>query len=180
MTIKRLILYITIMAIPVVILFIYILFVTGFTLNWKNNLGTFGDSFGVVNALFTGLTFSGLIITLLQQREEIKIQKEDLLDSRKEFKRSADAQEKTARLTAFSDLLKEYNEKIKILDIRISEGEKQHNANRTQVDLLRNELYNSKPYKHPMTDELKEIKAKKDKIMSDLEKYLQESAINKG
>jgi hypothetical protein len=47
--------------------------------------GPFGDQFGVVNALFTGLTFAGLFYTILlqrkqmdQQREEISITKENL------------------------------------------------------------------------------------------------------
>ncbi len=168
MNIKRLILYITIILIPVATLFGYILFVTS-TTNWKTNLGTFGDSFGVVNTLFTGLTFSGLIINLLQQREEIKIQKEDLLESRKQFSRSADAQEKTARLTAFSGLLKEYNEQIETLSIRISESENRPSKD----DYLRDVLNNSPPYKHPMTDKLEELKTKKSNILEELEKSLQ-------
>ncbi len=168
MNIKRLILYITIILIPVATLFGYILFVIS-TTDWKSNLGTFGDSFGIVNTLFTGLTFSGLIINLLQQREEIKIQKEDLLESRKQFSRSADAQEKTARLTAFSDLLNEYNEQIKILSIRISESENHPSKD----NYLREVLNNSPPYKHPMADKLEELKTKKSNILEELEKSLQ-------
>lgn len=33
--------------------------------------GVFGDSFGVVNSLFSGLAFAGLIVTILLQREEL-------------------------------------------------------------------------------------------------------------
>lgn len=33
--------------------------------------GTFGDSFGTLNALFSGLAFSGVLITLLLQREDL-------------------------------------------------------------------------------------------------------------
>lgn len=36
--------------------------------------GTFGDTFGAVNALFSGLAFAGLIVTLLYQKEELKLQ----------------------------------------------------------------------------------------------------------
>lgn len=34
--------------------------------------GTFGDSFGTLNALFSGLAFSGVIITVLLQRKDLK------------------------------------------------------------------------------------------------------------
>lgn len=153
--IKDSILYITIIFIPIAILFIYIWLVISGATDWQKAVGEIGDHLGLVTALFTGLTFSALII-------EIKIQKEDLLESRKQFSRSADAQEKTARLTAFSDLLKEYKEQIEILTIRISESENQSNANHPSGDnYLREALKNAPPYKHPMTDKIEELKTKK-------------------
>ena len=48
--------------------------------------GTFGDMFGAVNALFSGLAFAGLIITLLYQKEELKLQREELKQTRAELK----------------------------------------------------------------------------------------------
>lgn len=48
--------------------------------------GTFGDMFGAVNALFSGLAFAGLIITLLYQKEELKLQREELAQTREELK----------------------------------------------------------------------------------------------
>lgn len=42
--------------------------------------GTFGDAFGTLNALFSGLAFSGVMITLLVQRQ-------DLSDSQKQISR---------------------------------------------------------------------------------------------
>lgn len=47
--------------------------------------GTFGDMFGAVNALFSGLAFAGLIITLLYQKEELKLQREELRETRNEL-----------------------------------------------------------------------------------------------
>lgn len=55
-------------------------------INEPSNQGTFGDMFGAVNALFSGLAFAGLIITLLYQREELKLQREELQETRKELK----------------------------------------------------------------------------------------------
>lgn len=40
--------------------------------------GTFGDMFGFANALFTGLSCIGLIITILLQRKDLNIQRNEL------------------------------------------------------------------------------------------------------
>lgn len=39
--------------------------------------GVFGDSYGAVTSLFTGLAFAGLVFTVLLQQREIKLQRED-------------------------------------------------------------------------------------------------------
>lgn len=39
--------------------------------DWEQR-GQFGDLFGVVNALFSGLAFAGLIITIRQQHLDLK------------------------------------------------------------------------------------------------------------
>lgn len=43
-----------------------------------NDRGTFGDMFGAVNAVFSGLAFAGIIISLYMQRIDLKNQKEQL------------------------------------------------------------------------------------------------------
>ena len=48
--------------------------------------GQFGDSFGVVNALFSGLAFAGVIWTILLQREELKLQRKELANTREEIR----------------------------------------------------------------------------------------------
>jgi hypothetical protein len=45
--------------------------------DWKDR-GTFGDMFGAVNSLFTGLAFAGLIYTIYLQREELERTDEEL------------------------------------------------------------------------------------------------------
>lgn len=54
--------------------------------DWSDR-GTFGDMFGAVNALFSGLAFAGLIITLIQQKEELGLQRAELAETRKEMER---------------------------------------------------------------------------------------------
>lgn len=50
-----------------------------------SNAGVFGDSFGVLTSLFSALAFVGVVWTLNYQREEFKLQKEELADSKKEI-----------------------------------------------------------------------------------------------
>ena len=47
--------------------------------------GTFGDMFGSVNALYSGLAFAGIIFTILLQRKELKYQRDELRETRQEF-----------------------------------------------------------------------------------------------
>lgn len=49
--------------------------------------GTFGDQFGAVNALFSGLAFLGLIYTIKQQSEDLRLQKEELCTMNDEAKK---------------------------------------------------------------------------------------------
>ena len=44
--------------------------------------GPFGDMFGAVNSLFSGLAFAGVIVAILMQLEELKIQRKEITRSR--------------------------------------------------------------------------------------------------
>lgn len=61
--------------------------------------GTFGDMFGAVNSLFSGFAFGGIIWTILLQRNELKLQREESKQSRDE----AIEQNKTLRLQRFEN-----------------------------------------------------------------------------
>ena len=81
--------------------------------------GAFGDTYGTVNALFTALAFGGLIITILLQRQELKMQRDELRLQRIEMqgqKEQLQAQSDTfeqQRFTAtFFDLLRVHNDII--------------------------------------------------------------------
>ncbi len=47
--------------------------------------GQVGDMFGVLGAVFSGLAFAGLIVTLIQQHDDLKLQREDLRLQRQEI-----------------------------------------------------------------------------------------------
>ena len=51
----------------------------------ENTRGTFGDQFGAVNALFSGLAFAGLIYTIVLQRRDLELQRHDLKLQRDEL-----------------------------------------------------------------------------------------------
>lgn len=71
--------------------------------------GQFGDSFGVINALFSALAFLGIIITILLQKEELELQREEIKQNREELKRQADALENGLNLDAYTSLLNAYS-----------------------------------------------------------------------
>jgi hypothetical protein len=91
----------------------------------KTDRGTFGDTFGAINSLFSGLAFAGIIYTILLQRRELELQRKELIETRKELERSATAQETsgrelrrqaenlkmTAKLNALSTLVSFYNDR---------------------------------------------------------------------
>nr|WP_251363843.1 putative phage abortive infection protein [Epibacterium ulvae] len=61
-----------------------------FTHGDGTEVGTFGDSFGALTSLFTGLAFVGLIVTLRQQKVQIEMQRQDLKLQREEMKAARD------------------------------------------------------------------------------------------
>lgn len=60
--------------------------------------GTFGDTFGAANALFSGLAFGGVIVAILLQRKELELQRKELELTRRELARTAEAQEKSEKI----------------------------------------------------------------------------------
>ena len=59
--------------------------------------GQFGDLFGSVNALFTGLAFAGLLYTVYLQRQELSLQRTELQLQREEMAASRRELAKQAR-----------------------------------------------------------------------------------
>ncbi len=53
-------------------------------------MGSFGDSYGALNTLFSGLAFAGIIASLWMQKDELRLQREELKSQRIEMARQAD------------------------------------------------------------------------------------------
>lgn len=77
--------FIIIGIILIVVSLIYPFIVNCFFEDWTKS-GTFGDTFGALNALFSGLAIAGLITTILIQKNELKYQREELTLQRNEMK----------------------------------------------------------------------------------------------
>ena len=54
----------------IIVLWLLTLGLTVWLIDSQTARGTFGDMFGSVNALFSGLAFAGVIITILLQKAE--------------------------------------------------------------------------------------------------------------
>ncbi|MFB2680519.1 putative phage abortive infection protein [Shewanella mangrovisoli] len=68
--------------------------------------GVFGDSFGVLTSLFSGLAFAGLIITIVMQRDELALQRQELNLTREELsgqKEEMRAQNETLKVQRFEN-----------------------------------------------------------------------------
>lgn len=72
---------------------------------WEHR-GQFGDLFGVVNALFSGLAFAGLIITIRQQHLDLEYQSQSIAQTKQELENQTtefDEQNKTLRIQRFEN-----------------------------------------------------------------------------
>lgn len=82
----------------------------------ETDRGTIGDMFGVINSLFSGLALAGIILTILLQRQELKYQREELRDTRKEFQ----IQNETLKIQRFENtffhLLDQHHQIVNAID----------------------------------------------------------------
>jgi hypothetical protein len=54
--------------------------------NLLSERGAFGDKFGFINSLFSGLALTGIIISIYFQQKELSLQRDELVETREEFK----------------------------------------------------------------------------------------------
>ena len=97
-----------IVAIAVVLWIGYGIIVPHLFMDWQKS-SQFGDMFGGIGALFSGLALAGVVIAVLMQKEELELQREELVATREEIKRSSSAQERLAALTSLTAQLNALN-----------------------------------------------------------------------
>ncbi|MDO6426833.1 putative phage abortive infection protein [Thalassotalea sp. 1_MG-2023] len=85
--------------------FLFGVFLVAYNDNFSNT-GAFGDSFGVLTSLFSGLAFVGLIVTIVMQKEELALQRQELKFNTQELtaqKTEMTIQNKTLMLQQFEN-----------------------------------------------------------------------------
>lgn len=92
----------------------------------KDFRGAAGDLFGAVNALFSGLAFAGLIITIVLQRGDLDLQRkaiemqtEEMKGQKAEAARSADQLEQQRKLLDYQLAIAHVNELINLKNRKI-------------------------------------------------------------
>lgn len=115
--------------------------------------GQFGDMFGAVNALFTGLAFAGVIVTVYLQSDELRLQRKELELTRNEFKKQNRTLKYQRFETTFFNLVRFHNDivvslggantfykfYIEHLDKRINSSNLQ-NLNKHNIENIYNEV----------------------------------------
>lgn len=88
--------------------------------------GTFGDMFGAINALFSGLAFAGVIYAIFLQKNELSLQRTELELTRNELegqKLQMQAQNETFKRQSFENtffsLLDQHNSIINNLELEV-------------------------------------------------------------
>lgn len=71
---------------------------------WSDR-ANFGEMFGAVNSLFSGLALAGVVVAILLQRQELEFQRRELTLTRAELERTAASQEDTKRLSELRFLM---------------------------------------------------------------------------
>jgi len=84
--------------------------------------GLFGDQFGGINALFTGLAFAGLIITIILQSQELRLQRQELRETRNEFIQQNETLKLQRFENTFFNLLDVHNKIVDNLKYRYPES----------------------------------------------------------
>lgn len=95
----------------VIVLLLYFGYFSAMYLLFPGNLerrGQFGDMFGALGTLFSGLAFAGLIITILQQREDLKNQRDEISLQR------VDLEKQTEALQLQREEIAQTNEELKL------------------------------------------------------------------
>lgn len=80
--------------------------------------GTFGDMFGAVNALFSGLAFAGLIYTIAVQRQELALQRDALKMQTEELEGQKNLSNLQMALGVVNDLIKTKHERFEKVNVQ--------------------------------------------------------------
>lgn len=86
-------------------------------INNQNNYGTFGDSFGALNTLFSGLAFSGIIISIYLQGIELKQTRAEMKSQGEQFELQTKSFTRQTFENTFFQLLNLQNQIIQLIEV---------------------------------------------------------------
>lgn len=121
-------------------------------INDPEKQGQFGDQFGAVNALFSGLAFAGLIFTIILQKKELALQREELSQTKDELrgqKEQLAEQNKTLKIQRFENTffhMMELQQQI-VNDLYAKEEEKRVVDERSSTDTITKNVIVEHTYK---------------------------------
>ncbi len=84
--------------------------------------GVFGDSFGALNTLFSGLAFTGIIVSIFLQSVELKETRNEIKNQGSQFKEQTDALNKQVFENTFFQLIHLHNEIIQSISVEHPTG----------------------------------------------------------
>lgn len=90
-------------------------------------LGTFGDSFGALNTLFSGLAFTGIIVSIFLQSKELKETRGEIKAQGEQFELQTKSLNKQVFENTFFQLIHLHNENIQSISVSHSENGKSRN-----------------------------------------------------
>ena len=127
--------------------FVFPMFVSDIALR-----GQWGDSFGMINALFSGLAFAGVIWTIYLQKQELGLQRKELENTRKEMAGQKFATQKQNFESSFFQFLKMLDEKYKSVEYQrfIEIDTMRENPETVYENYKNRDAYSkvSEPYEH--------------------------------
>lgn len=131
---KQIIIILTILFLIIATFVCYYLLVTHNAADLPTR-GQIGDTFGVLNALFSALAILGIVYTIFQQNDVIRQSKLDTENSMKEFNESVKQFEQQQKIQALSTLITIYEKKLDQYKL-INETNLAVQTNKKLVDLV--------------------------------------------
>lgn len=87
--------------------------------NWSDR-ASFGDSFGAINSLYSGLALAGIIYTILLQRNELGLQREELTATRIEFEKQNETLVFQRFENTFFNMLSIHHSIVSSIDVEVN------------------------------------------------------------
>lgn len=150
----------------------FIIYLLGFALDgnaWALR-GQFGDMFGAVNALFSGLAFAGVIIAVFLQKDELALQRRELSasvvaqqGSRESLSEQVGMLERSSRLSATATLISAYGRELTVIDQ--SDQPIQDTLSSLRIDLERNQKYLGQSKAEGMTQDIEQYERNVSEIL---------------